>query len=117
MLMQAAEIAISNRLTRHEFDYRNCFLGAVGARNDGVIVSSRNLHAVDIAPDHHAEARLAKKLTPNSTVWVARVLRRNGEWALARPCASCERKLRSCGVRKVVYTIAPNEWGVMVLTK
>jgi len=111
MLTAAAEVAIQNK--GNKFDNRTFLLGAVGVRNDGVIVSSRNIAAPDYAPDHHAETRLARKLTPNSTVWVARIARRDGSWALARPCTGCEMRLKQSGVKRVVYTIAPNEWGII----
>lgn len=111
MLTEAARIAISNR--DRQVDNRTFLLGSVGVRNDGVLVSARNIAAPDCAPNHHAETRLARKLTPESTVWVARVARRDGKWALARPCPGCERRLRAAGVLRVVYTIAPNEWGVI----
>ena len=107
----AAAIEVGNRVP----DTRTFLLGAVGARNDGVIVSTRNAAALDIGPDHHAEARLCRKMTPGSTVWVARVLRRDGSWAMAKPCQSCEIRLRSVGVARVVYTISPDEWGVLDL--
>lgn len=113
MLTEAASMAISKRERCH--DPRTFLLGAVGLRNDGVFVSSRNLAGTDIVPDHHAESRLARKLTPGSTVWVARVSRRDGEWALSRPCKGCEMRLRSTGVKRIVYTIGPNEWGVIDL--
>lgn len=111
MLTAAAEIAA--KLTA--FDRRTYLLGAIGMRNDDVLVSSRNIAATDYVPDHHAEARLSRKLTPNSTVWVARVARRDGRWAMAKPCAGCELRLRAAGVARVVYTISQNEWGVMDL--
>lgn len=95
-------------------DIRTFFLGSVGIRNDGVIVSSRNIASREIALSHHAEARLARKLTPDSEVWVARV-RKNGEWAMARPCPSCHIRLLRAGVRRVTYTISPDEWGVLDL--
>ena len=97
-------------------DIRTFFLGAVGIRNDGVLVASRNVASRDVALSHHAEARLVRKLTPNSEVWVARV-RKNGEWALARPCQSCQVRLKSAGIARVTYTIDENEWGVMELDK
>jgi tRNA(Arg) A34 adenosine deaminase TadA len=113
MLTLAAEAALtsSGKLDTHRVYY----LGAVGIRNDGVIVSSKNVSSTDVVPTHHAETRLARKLTPNSVVWVARVRRKNGEWAMARPCQNCQNRLRSSGVTKVVYTISHNEWGVMEL--
>lgn len=109
MLTSAAEIAV---ITSDRVDNRTFWLGAVGLRKDGVIVSSRNIAAPDYAPDHHAEVRLARKLTPDSVVWVARVARCDGEWAMAKPCRGCERRLRAAGVSRVVYTIGPGEWGV-----
>lgn len=113
MLTQAAAVALGN--ANRSVDNRTFTLGAVGIRNDGVVVSSRNVSALDYAPDHHAEARLVRKMTPNSTVWVARVLK-NGTWAMAKPCRPCQRRLKAAGVRRVVYTIDHNEWGVMDLT-
>lgn len=114
MLKVAATAALQGA-TRGD-DIRTFFLGAVGIRNDGVIVASRNVASRDVALSHHAEARLCRKLTPNSEVWVARV-RKNGEWALARPCASCQVRLKSVGITKVTYTIDENEWGVIELDK
>jgi len=110
MLMLAAKIAVKGGRSNRSF-----FLGAVGQRNDGVIMEARNISATDYAPNHHAEARLVRKMTPDSTVWVARVSKRDGSWALARPCEGCQIRMRFVGVRKVIYTIGPDEWGVMVL--
>ena len=113
MLSFAAEIAI--KVHDRQLDNRTFLFGAVGIRKDGVIVTSRNIAAPDFAPGHHAETRLARKLTPGSTVWITRVARKDGEWALARPCPGCERRLRAAGVEKVIYTIGPNEWGILDL--
>ncbi len=109
MLAEAATAAIRSK------DIRTFLLGAVGLRADGVFVSSRNIPAPETTFErsHHAETRLARKLTPGSTVWVARVARRDGSWAMAKPCRGCERRLRIAGVSRIVYTIGPNEWGVI----
>lgn len=88
-------------------------LGAVGLRNDGVIVYSRNVASSEPAPNHHAETRLVRKLTPRSEVWVARVAKGTGNWAMSKPCKNCEGRLRSAGVERIVYTIGPGEWGVI----
>jgi len=96
-------------------DSRSFCLGAVGLRKDGVIVTARNIAATNIIPTHHAEARLVRKLTSNSTVWVARVLRSTGEWTLSRPCINCQSLMKVAGVEKVVYTINSNEWGTIEL--
>lgn len=87
--------------------------GGIGVRADGAVVKSRNGSGLGPVPEHHCEARLCRKLTPGSTVYVARVSRA-GDWALARPCANCERLLRNRGVARCYYTIAPDEYGVLV---
>ena len=113
MLQMAARAAMVGHHRAGE--RRQYILGAVGLRNDGVMVQSRNISAPLPAPEHHAETRLARKLTPGSTVWVARISRKHKDWAMAKPCPNCERRLRMAGVDKVVYTIGPNEWGVLNL--
>lgn len=110
MLAAAAAVAISS--SNRSADNRTFLLGAVGMRRDGVIVSARNVSALDFAPRHHAEARLSRKMTPDSTVWVARVLK-NGTWAMAKPCHGCLILMRAAGIRRAVYTISHNEWGVI----
>lgn len=109
MLNLAAKVAAEGQ-SKH--DNRSFLLAAVGMRNDGVIVSARNIAATDVTPSAHAEARVVKKLTCDSIVWVARVGKATGEWALARPCDKCMRRMKTAGVRRVVYTIGPNEWGI-----
>lgn len=81
-------------------------LGAVGVRADGVIVQARNGAAIGPTPAAHAEGRLAAKLTPGSVVFVARVLRKDGTAALAKPCKSCQALLKAAGVVRVYYTTA-----------
>ena len=49
--------------------------GGIGVRADGAIVKSRNGSGLGPVPEHHCEARLCRKLTPGSTVYVARVSR------------------------------------------
>lgn len=111
MLAMAARAAMLGQFRPHE--RRQFILGAVGVRNDGVLVESRNIASPIPAPEHHAETRLARKLTPGSEVWVARVSKRTGGWAMAKPCPNCERRLRLAGVERVVYTIGDDEWGVL----
>ena len=97
-------------------DCRSFKLGAVGVRNDGTVVYSLNGPAPNKCAQVHAEARLCHKLTPGSTVWVARI-RHDGTLGMARPCPTCERRLRSAGVDRVVYTISDAEHGVIDLTR
>ncbi len=87
---------------------QNFYLAAAGLRKDGVIVVSFNGIRQTPMWEHHAEARLCRKLTPHSVVAVVRILT-DGTWAMARPCASCQRCMRRVGVKRVYYSIAPNE--------
>ena len=88
--------------------------GAAGFRSDGVIVASFNGSPSEPEWAHHAESRLCRKMTPNSIVAVIRILA-DGSWASSRPCASCERCMARIGIKKCYYSIAPNEFGVMIL--
>ena len=85
-------------------DDRTYKLAAVGIRNDGVIVSARNIRCPQKTPTAHAEVRLAKKLTPGSVVIVSRIARGTGLPVMAKPCRNCENALRSAGVDRVYYT-------------
>lgn len=98
--------------------HRRAFVGAVGIRADGTVVISWNGSSAgttyERCPTAHAERRLCRKLGYGaSVVYVARSRRENGSMAMSRPCADCERVLRSRGVKRVEYTISDNEFGVM----
>lgn len=103
-------LKIAAKLSRSKDDERRFFLGAVALRNDDVLVYSYN--GAPKFPDrkHHCEARLARKLDKGAVVYLARTTS-DGEWADSRPCGACEKTLRTCGVRKVFYTIGPSEYG------
>jgi tRNA(Arg) A34 adenosine deaminase TadA len=91
------------------------FLGAIGVRQDGAIVRSRNGGAANERTySAHAEARLARKLDWGSEVFVART-RSDGTIALAKPCIRCQNAMRNRGVVQVTYTIGPGEFGVLKL--
>lgn len=104
--------ALAASFASRRVDCRSFLVGAVGLRNDGVLVMARNSSAYDKTPDVHAESRLVHKLTPGSTVYVARWLRSSG-LALAKPCRSCEAKMRARGIKRVYYTISDNEFGTI----
>jgi tRNA(Arg) A34 adenosine deaminase TadA len=103
MLMLAARYAVK------QVDRRDHRLGAVGLRADGALVHACNSPTQDRTPAAHAEARLSKKLTPKSVVFVARV-RKSGDLALAKPCKRCLTRLRAAGVSKIFYTISNDSW-------
>lgn len=84
-------------------------LAAVGLRNDGTIVYSKNGGGCCAVKDRHpfqshAEARLTKKLDVNSIVFVARVKRINYEVGSAKPCHKCEGFMRAKGISRVYFT-------------
>lgn len=85
--------------------------GVVAERRDGAIVISTNLRTK--VPEHsaHAEYRVLRKAGFGSVLWVARVTCDN-QWALAKPCVKCQTLIKNKGVKKVYYTIGPNEYGV-----
>lgn len=107
LLWMAAERAVSDR----EGDMRRHRVGCVIARCDGALVSARNgTSRAHRMPSGHAEARCARKADKNSTAYVARV-RKDGTIGMARPCKSCQVRLKSRGVQVVFYTAGPNKWG------
>jgi tRNA(Arg) A34 adenosine deaminase TadA len=114
----AAQVALP---VGDKVDQRGYWLGAVGVRRDGVIVSARNGSAIgemgatqyNPSPTSHAERRCLRKLGWGGVMYVARV-RRDGSVALAKPCARCQGSLKSQGVKKVFYTIDNENYGVMV---
>ena len=63
---------------------------------------------------HHAETSCVlgvnRAATTGATVYVARV-NRQGEWRMSKPCSMCHEVMKFVGIKKVVYTIGPNEWG------
>ncbi|MFW9873062.1 MAG: hypothetical protein ACFFG0_08185 [Candidatus Thorarchaeota archaeon] len=93
-------------------DRRRYRLGAVGIRNDGVIVKSKNIPNILPEPQAHAEVRLCKKLNPGSIVYVVRIDSEN-KLTMARPCQNCLRVMRLKGVRKCYYSISEKEYGVI----
>lgn len=58
----------------------------------------------------------AKKSLKGSTLYVARV-HRNGDFAFSRPCVLCRIVIYNTGIRKVIYSIGPNEFGTWLPNK
>jgi hypothetical protein len=118
LILLAASVAIS----KLENDPRNFLLGAVGVRNDGIIVSARNGPAQESKahgqgwsfPQCHAEYRCVKKMDRGGTIYVARVSR-NGQLAMSKPCIACETLLKNKGIVRAFYSISPTEYCVMSL--
>ncbi len=101
MLELAATVAVSD-------DLRNYRLGCVAIRQDGVCVRARNASSTTPCPSGHAERRVLRKAGKGAVVFVSRVAR-NGDWALAKPCAGCLLYL-SAMKATIYYTMSPGEW-------
>lgn len=101
------------KLAASRQDERSFLLGAVGIRKDGVMVQATNGPSRLPCRLAHAEARLCRKLTPGSIVYVVRVRLADGKFGMARPCLSCQKILKSRGIKKVYYSINSTEYGVM----
>lgn len=119
LLHEAAKYAA---IARIRYTNTNFGLGCVGVRKDGVIVHATNggirAPMAGQDPGSHAEARLCRKLTHDSTVYVARVVYDRYHslvWAMSKPCFDCERSMRRKGVKRVYYTIAAGEYGTIIL--
>ena len=115
-LLEAAELAVPTNRS----DLRSFWLGAVGIRRDGVMVSSKNgavsfsssVQMNNINVNSHAETRLLRKLGRDGVIFVSRVLRKDRSLAMARPCSDCQFKIRSHRVKRVYYTINDNQYGI-----
>lgn len=109
-------LEIAGRAARkNNTDKRAYWLGAAAERTDGAIVTACNIPVTSKMPSAHAEWRLSKKLDHGATVYVARVRMLDGKFANAKPCHSCRNALRARRVKKVYYTIAHNEYGILYL--
>lgn len=105
---------------------RNFFVGSVGIRRDGVMVSARNgaVFSTDVAnyntiPISHSESRIVNKLSKGSVVYVARVARKDNGitstgtplFVMSKPCKGCQISLKVHGVSKAFYTIDVDSYG------
>lgn len=106
MLHQAAQLAFTKK------GFKSYRFGALGVRTDGALVSAVNGNPPEPEPAHHCEARLLRKLTYGSVVYLCRVSAR-GYWLMSRPCTACTIKLRSKGCT-VYYSISPGHYGTLV---
>lgn len=99
-------LELAAQVSRLKDDDRTYFLGAVGIRKDGVIVCAANGNPKEPEPEHHAEARLLRKLGKCGIVFVARTLA-DGTWAMARPCVHCRIRLYNFETQRIYYTVRP----------
>jgi len=61
----------------------------------------------------HAEIEALRRAPRASrgVLYVARV-GRNGKIGMAKPCKECQREITKAGIKRVIYTISDNEYGV-----
>lgn len=111
LLRFAAEIAL---LKRGEFG-KSFYFGAIAIRSDDTKVFASNGAPAIPVIQHHCEARIVRKLDRGATVYLARVLA-NGTWANSTPCPDCRRALKRAYVKRVYYTIGPDEWACIRLS-
>lgn len=101
-------------------DKRGFWLGSVGIRQDGVLVSARNgdVTASTIVenyiriPNSHAEGRVLRKMGNGGVIYVARISKKDGSYAMARPCVICQNRIYGRKIEKVYYTIDQNHYGL-----
>jgi tRNA(Arg) A34 adenosine deaminase TadA len=107
--MKYLDLAI--RIAKGGTEERNYRIGCVGIRTDGAIVVAPNL--LTKKPEHtaHAEYRTLSKSDAGVTLYVARI-HRDDTIALAKPCVKCQALIRNRRVKRVFYTISPEEYGV-----
>jgi tRNA(Arg) A34 adenosine deaminase TadA len=103
------------QLAKDNSDDKSFHMACVAKRADGAIVSSVNhcVHGQPI-PQHHAEARALRKCDYGSVLYVARVLKDKTTWGNAKPCKKCQALIKNMGVKRVYYTVGPNEWGTWI---
>ena len=120
LLKRAGEFAIPT----NKGDLRNFWIAAIGIRHDGVVVIARNGAVSDsddenyqLIPTAHAEGRVLRKLGKGGTVYVSRIAKKDGKFAMSRPCPTCQTRLRSLDVKRVFYTINNNQYGIWLPKK
>lgn len=100
---------IAAKFAKHGTGYKTYKLACVIKRSDGALVMADNKCYKSIEPCYHAEARALRKADSGSIMYVARVTK-DGEWANSKPCKACQTLIRNKNVKKVYYTLGPNEW-------
>ena len=117
-LREAFEMAAHYARGPGDLERRGFRLGAVGVAPDGRIFHAKNLPLIVSEnyfrpiPQSHVEFKLARALPHGSTVYVVRLLA-NGQYAMSRPCPTCMAALTRKSPKKIFYTTAQNEWGVI----
>jgi tRNA(Arg) A34 adenosine deaminase TadA len=111
----ARELAVSSG----EDDKRSFLHGAIGVRaRDNVIVSAKNGAVFSSSKDtsvlvfSHCEPRLLRKLGKGGVIYIVRVLKKNGSYAMSRPCSICRPLIKGYNTELVYYSISNEKYGV-----
>ena len=94
---------LAAEISRLKEDGRTYFHGAVGIREDGVMVCASNGNPVYPTPEHHCEYRITRKLGVNGTIYLVRTLA-DGTWGDSTPCSYCHKRLKRRRVEMVFYS-------------
>lgn len=101
-----------------ENDSRNFWVGCIGIRSDGVLVSAKNGSVMcsisseyQVIGESHAESRTLRKAGKNCILYVSRITK-DGKLAMARPCQVCQPRIRAYNVQKVYYSINETQYGI-----
>jgi tRNA(Arg) A34 adenosine deaminase TadA len=107
------QIAASLAKKKNNLDKRCFLLGAVGIRNDGAMISAINGSSEYPNRHAHAKKKALSMMDFYATIYVVRVRVGNGTLAMARPCKSCMKALKSKKIKRIYYSISNNEYGVI----
>ena len=95
---------LAKEIAQSKDDKRSFLVGSVGLRNDGVMVGAPNAPTPEPVRTAHSEWRISRKLDRHSVIYIVRILRKNNQFAISRPCPDCQKILTSKQVKKVFYT-------------
>lgn len=101
---------LAAKVSREKEDGRTYYHGAVGLRNDGVMVCASNGNPKFPTPEHHCEFRILRKLGRKGVIFLARTLA-DGRWANSEPCPQCQSRLRNSMIKIIYYTVGIDDFG------
>lgn len=96
--------------------------GAVASANNVVVAKASNRkfpmsYGAGAIYSQHAETSTINKCNKSivgGSVYVVRI-NKQGRLANSKPCTNCELAMRKAGIKKVYYSISPEEYGVLNL--
>lgn len=116
MLRLAGKVAVP----AGKADRRSFWLGCIGIRKDGVLVSAKNgateyydtVPYYMLIPNSHAEGRVLRKIGKGGIMYVARISKKDRSLAMARPCDMCATRIKSARIKRVYYSINEECYGL-----